>query len=158
MYKRKFLLILVILVINGCVSSNNKLNTISLATIKSSEIYDNYVLREHLNRIFQSETNNPKTYLLKASIGFGTKETLTTSNFSSLYLNKTIATLSYELYDIKTNKILISGYLKSSPAIESINTSLFSNDINVKHVKERLNKNLALKLSRHLSLFLSKLK
>ena len=159
MHKIKFLFILTICFVNGCFSTNNKLNnlsTISLVTSQITKNYDNYVLQENLNRIFQSEINNPKIFTLEASINFGSSDTLTSKNLSKL--SKTIATLDFVLYDLKTNKILKTGSIKSSPAIGSKSSSLFSNDINSRHIRERLNKNLVLKLSRHLNIIISKLK
>ena len=159
MYKRKFLLILVILLINGCVSSNNNfnnLNNISLSGSNETGNYDNYVFQEHLNRIFKTKIDRPKMYSLKTNISFESANTLTSQNLTSL--KKTIATVTFEIYDFKTQKILKTGSIKSSPAIGSTSSSLFSNDINLKHIKERLNKSLALKLSKYLNLIIPKLK
>ncbi|MDB4239039.1 hypothetical protein N9835_01680 [Alphaproteobacteria bacterium] len=159
MYKRKFLLILVILLINGCVSSNNSfnnLNNISLSGSNETRNYDNYIFQEHLNRIFKTEIDKPKMYSLKTIISFESANTLTSNNLTSL--QKTIATVTFEIYDFKTQKILKTGSIKSSPAIGSTSSSLFSNDINLNHIKERLNKSLALKLSKYLNLIIPKLK
>ena len=159
MYKRKFLLILVILLINGCVSSNNNfnnLNKISLSGSNETKSYDDFVFQEHLIRIFKTEIDKPKIYSLKTSISFESANALTSINLTPL--KKTIATVTFEIYDFKTQKILKTGSIKSSPAIGSTSSSLFSNDINLKHIKERLNKNLALKLSKYLNLIVPKLK
>ena len=159
MYKREFLLILVILLINGCVSSNNNfnnLNKISLSNSNKTKSYDDYVFQEHLNRIFITEIDKPKMYSLKTSISFESAKTLTSTNLTPL--TKTIAMVTFEIYDLTTQKILKSGSIKSSPAIGSTSSSLFSNDINLKHIKERLNKSLAFKLSKYLNLIIPKLK
>ena len=159
MFKRKFLLILVILFINGCVSSNNNfnnLNNISLSGSNETGNYDNYVFQEHLNRIFKTEIGKPKIYSLKTSISFEAANALTSVNLTPL--KKTIAKVTFEIFDLKTQKILKTGFIKSSPAIGSTSSSLFSNDINEKHIKERLNKSLALKLSKYLNLIIPKLK
>jgi hypothetical protein len=155
MYK-KFLLLLLILFVNGCISSNNNLNTISLATSKDTERYHDNVFKEHLNRIFKNETNKTKMYSLKTFINFESSNTLTSGSLSTL--KKTIATVKYELYNLNTKKLLKTGSIKSSYAIGSTSSSLFSNDVNSEHIRERLNKNLALKLSRYLNLLISKLK
>lgn len=159
MYKRKFLLIFVIFFINGCVSSNNDLNNLSKISLSGSnetKSYDNYVFQEHLNRIFKTEIDKPKIYSLKTTIIFETADALTSIDLASL--KKTKAMVTFEIYDFKTQKILKTGSLKSSPAIGSTSSSLFSNDINLKHIKERLNKSLALKLSKYLNLIIPKLK
>ena len=159
MYKRKFLLILVILFINGCVSSNNNfnnLNKISFSGSNKLKSYDDYVFQEHLKRIFKTEIDKPKMYSLKTSIIFESSNALTSINLTTL--TKTQATVTFEIYDLKTQKILKSGSIKSSPAIGSTSSSLFSNDINLKHIRERLNKSLALKLSKYLNLIIPKLK
>ena len=159
MYNSKIFFILLILLLNGCVTSNNdlnNLNTINLTASQGMNNYDNYVFQEHLKRIFKTEENKPKMYSLLASINFGTTNSLSSRNLSTL--KKTTATVEYELYDIKTKRILKTGTIKSSPAIGSTSSSLFSNDINTKHIKERLNKNLALRLSNYLNIIISKLK
>ena len=159
MYKRKFLLILVILFINGCVSSStnfNNLNKISLSGSNETKSYDDYIFQEHLNRIFKTEIDKPKIYSLKTSISFESANALTSVNLTPL--KKTIAMVTFEIFDFKTQKILKTGFIKSSPAIGSTSSSLFSNDINEKHIKERLNKSLALKLSKYLNLIIPKLK
>ena len=158
MYKRKFLLILVILFINGCVSSNNNfnnLNKISLSGSNKTKSFDDYIFQEHLNRIFKTEIDKPKMYSLKTSIIFETANALTSIKLTPL--KKTIAKVNFEIYDLKTQKILKTGSIKSSPAIGSTSSSLFSNDINLKHIKERLNKSLALKLTKYLNLIIPKL-
>ena len=159
MYKKKFLFILLILLVNGCISTNNNLNNLNIVKLENSKItrnYDNYVFDEHLKRIFKTESNNLKFYSLRTSINFGSTNSLSSVNLTTL--KKTIATVEYKLYDLKTKKILKTGSIKSSPTIWSTSSSLFSNDVSFKHVKERLNKNLALKLSRYLNIIISKLK
>ena len=159
MYKRKFLFILVIFFINGCVSSNNNFNNLDKVIMSGSnetKSYDDYIFQEHLNRIFKTEIDKPKIYSLKTSISFESANALTSVNLTPL--KKTVATVTFEIYDLKTQKILRTGSMKSSPAIGSTSSSLFSNDINLKNIKERLNKSLALKLSKYLNLIIPKLK
>ena len=158
MYNRKFLFILFVLLVNGCTFSDNNhnnLSTINLATSQDKN-YDNYIFHEYLNRILKPQLNKPKMYSLNVSIRFGTTDSLSSSNLSNL--KKTIATVTFQLYDFKTRKLLKTGSINSAPAIGSTSSSLFSNDINSRHIKERLNKNLALKLSRHLNIIIHKLK
>ena len=159
MNKKRFLFIVLILLMNGCISSNNTLNNLNAISFTNSKInknYDNYVFQEHLNRIFRTKKNNSKMYSLSASIDFETVNTLSSTNLSTL--KKTTATVKFKLYDLKTKKILKAGSIKSAPAIGSTSSSLFSNDISSKHIKERLNKNLAIKFSRYLNVIISKLK
>ena len=159
MNKKKFLFIVLILLMSGCISSNNNLNNLNTISFTNSQItknYDNYVFQEHLNRMFKTNEKNSKMYSLTTSITFETVNSLSSTNLSTL--KKTIATVRFKLYDLKTNKILKAGYLKSAPAMGSTSSSLFSNDISSKHIKERLNQNLALKLSRYLNVLISKLK
>ncbi|MDB9915901.1 hypothetical protein OAD30_03640 [Alphaproteobacteria bacterium] len=159
MYKRKCFLILVILFLNGCGSSNNNfnnLNKISLLGSNKLKSYDDYVFQEHLNRIFKTEIDKPKMYSLNTSIIFKSSNALTSINLTPL--TKTQGTVTFEIYDLKTQKILRTGSIKSSPAIGSTSSSLFSNDVNLKHINERLNKSLALKLSKYLNLIIPKLK
>ena len=159
MNKKRFFSIVLILLMSGCISSNNTFNNLNAVSFTYSQIntnYDNYVFQEHLNRIFKTEKNNSKMYSLSTSINFETVNILSSANLSTL--KKTTATVKFKLYDLKTKKILKSGSIKSAPAIGSTSSSLFSNDISSKHIKERLNKNLAIKFSRYLNVVISKLK
>ena len=159
MNKKKFLFTVLILLLSSCISSNNNLNNLNTIIFTNSQItknYDNYVFKEHLNRIFKPDENNSKMYSLTTSINFETVNALSSTDLSTL--KKTIATVRFKLYDLKTKKILKSGTIKSAPAIGSTSSSLFSNDVSSRHIKERLNKNLAIKLSRYLNILISKLK
>ena len=159
MHYKKILFIFFILFVTSCASSDNNHNNLSAVNLETSQLaknYDNYVFQEHLNRIFKTEKNNSKMYSLSASINFETVNTLSSTDLSTL--KKTTATVKFILYDHKTKKILKAGSIKSAPAIGSTSSSLFSNDISSKHIKERLNKNLAIKFSRYLNVIISKLK
>ena len=60
MNKKRFLFIVLILLMSGCISSNNTLNNLNAISFTNSKInknYDNYVFQEHLNRIFKTEKN-----------------------------------------------------------------------------------------------------
>ena len=126
MHSRKFLLILEILFINGCVSSNNNfnnLNKISLSGSNKTKSHDGYIFQEHLKRIFKTEIDEPKMYSLKTSIRFESTNSLTSITLTPL--KKTLATVNFEIYDLTTQKILRTGSNKSSPAIRSTSSSLF---------------------------------
>ena len=69
-----------------------------------------------------------------------------------------IKKINYKLYDFKSNKLIKSGSIKSFPALGSTSSSLYANDINLKHIKERLNFSLSKKLYMHLNLVLRRSK
>ena len=162
MNKKFFLFIVLIVLMNGCISSNNNFNNLNVISFKNSQKtetddnYDNYVFQEHLNRIFKTSENKSKMYSLSASINFQTVNALSSASLSTF--QRTTATVEFKLYDLKTKKILGSGSIKSAPALGSTSSSLFSNDLGSKHIRERLNKSLAIKLSRYLNVLISKIK
>ena len=155
---KSFLILISIIFINSCTVSNSNLvniNNINNVSIKTPNDKNNILFKENLKRVFNSHNNKSQKYLLKASISFSSG-TLSASGLKAL--SSTIANINYKLYDIKSNKMLKSGTIKSSPTIGSTSVSLYANDSNLKHIKERLNSISAKKLYMHLSIIIRKLK
>ncbi len=154
-----FFLIFLVFSLNSCSSTYKdsiNLGSINLININGTKNSNNYLFKEHLKRIIKPNFNSSSKLSLTTSIIFEETSTLSAQNLKSL--NKTIAIAKFEIYDLRTSKLLKSGVVNSSPIIGSTSSSLYSNEVNSLHIKERLNKNLALKLSRHIKMIIRKLK
>ena len=154
-FLKNFLLIFSFTIINACSFSNLELDNPSLISnvnIETSFNKNNVLFKEHLKRVFKSQKSISNKYLLKASISY-TSSTLAVSDFTT-----TKAIVSFSLFEIETNKLIKSGTIQSSSTIGSTSNSLYANDINFKHVKERLNISIAKKLHRHIIIIVQRLK
>ena len=158
LFLKNLFLVILFLFIYGCASTKPnfiKSNLINSVSIETSEGKYNILLKEHLKRIFQTKKNADHKFKLKASISFSSSDTLSASGLNSL--TRTIASVSYKLYNSKSNKLIKSGSIKSFPALGSTSSSLYTNDISLKHIKERLNLSISKKLYMHLSIVLRRL-
>ena len=156
---KNILFVISFLFIYGCTSIKSdfvKTNNISSVSIETIEGKYNILFKEHLKRIFKTKNNVNHKFKLKASISFASSNTLSTSGLKAL--TKTVATVNYKLYYFKSNKLIKSGSINSFPALGSTSSSLYTNDINLKHIKERLNLSISKKLYMHLSIILRRLK
>ena len=145
--------------IYGCGLTNSnlvKIYDINSVKIETPGDRANVLFKEHLKRVFKSNKDMTYKYLLKASITFSSSETLSLSGTKAL--NRTVANVHYELYDVKVNKLIKSGSIKSFPAIRSTSNSLYANDTSLKHIKERLNFSISQKVYMHLNIILRRLK
>jgi len=152
---KKSLIIFSIIFINGCaLKSPNLVKThdINSISIETTDSKDNILFKEHLKRIFKSKESINHKFKLKASVSFSSSSTLSVNGLNAL--TKTLAYVNYELYDFKSMKLIKSGSIKSFPALGSTSSSLYANDINLKHIKERLNISLSKKLYMHLYIVL----
>ena len=151
LFFKKFLILISIIFINGCaLKSPNLVKThdINSVSIETTNNKDNILFKEHLKRIFKSKESINRKFKLKASVSFSSSSTLSVNGLNSL--TRTYAYVNYELYDFKSMKLIKSGSIKSFPALGSTSSSLYANDINLKHIKERLNISLSKKLYMHL--------
>ena len=156
---KNLLIVISFLFFYGCASKNPNFvinNNIRSLSIETVEDKDNILFKENLKRIFKTKKNLDHKFKLKASISFSSSETLSVGGLNAL--TRTIATVDYNLYNFKTKKLIKSGSIKSFPALGSTSTSLYTNDINQKHIKDRLNISISKKLYLHLNVFLRRLK
>ena len=156
---KKSLIIFSIIFINGCaLKSPNLVKTqnINSVSIETNDNKDNILFKEHLKRIFKSKESVNHKFKLKTSISYSSSETLSNNGLNSL--TKILAYVNYKLYDFKSNKLIKSGSIKSFPVLGSTTSSLYANDINLKHIEERLNISLSKKLYMHLNLVLRRSK
>ena len=65
--------------------------------------------------------------------------------------------VNYKLYSKEANKLIKSGSINSFTSIGSTSSSLYTNDINLKFIKERLNLNASIKLKNYLNIILRRL-
>ena len=143
----------------GCASinpnfvNNNDINSVSIET--DGDKY-NILFKENLKRLFKTKKNVDFKFKLLTSISFSSSDTLSVGGLS--VLTRTVASVSYKLYNFKSNKLIKSGSLKSFPALGSTSSSLYSSDTNLKHIKERLNISVSKKLYMHLIVLLRRLK
>ena len=156
---KNFLIIISIIFINGCaLKSPNLVKTheIKSVSIETTSNKDNILFKEHLKRIFKSKDSINHKFKLKTSISYSSSDTLSVNGLNAL--TRTYAYVNFKLYDFKSNKLIKSGSIKSFPVLGSTSSSLYANDINLKHIKERLNISLSKKLYMHLNVFLRRLK
>ena len=155
---KNLLFVILFLFIYGCASIKPysfNINDIKSVSIETSEDKDNILFKEHLQRTFKTLKNANHKFKLQASISFSSLDTLETGGKA---LTRTIANVNYELYNFKSNKLIKSGSIKSFPALGSTSSSLYTNDINLKLIKERLNLSISKKLYMHVNIVLRRLK
>ena len=156
---KNLLVIISLLFFYGCASKNSNFvntNDMNSVSIETNEDRDNLLFKENLKRLFKTKKNVNFKFKLITSISFSSSNTLSVGGLNAL--TKTVASVSYKLYNFKSNKLIKSGSLKSFPALGSTSSSLYASDTNLKHIKERLNISVSKKLYMHLIIVLRRLK
>jgi len=157
LFIKNFLVIISFLFFYGCASNNSNFvnsDDMNSVSIETNEDRDNILFKENLKRLFKIKKN--VKFKLITSISFSSSNTLSVGGLN--VLTRTVASVSYKLYDFKTNQLIKSGSLQSFPALGSTSSSLYSSDTNLKHTKERLNISVSKKLYMHLIIVLRRLK
>ena len=143
---------------SGCSLSNlhqqDKLGNVSIL-IETPSDRDNVLLRENLKRLINTNQKSQSKYKLDASISYNSSETLSVRGLN--VLNSTKAIINYRLVEIDTEKVIKSGSFNSFPALSSSSSSLYSNEIARRHIKDRLNLISAQKMKLILKVTLSRL-
>ena len=155
---KKILLICSFFFIISCSLSNKNLpvnSNINLISIETPNDRDNILFNEYLKRAFKPINDVSHKFLLETSISYSITNALSISGLNSL--NRTTAIVNYKLYSKETNKLIKSGSINSFTSIGSTSSSLYTNDINLKFIKERLNLNASIKLKNYLNIILSRL-
>ena len=155
---KKILLICSFFFIISCSLSNKNLpvnSNINLISIETPNDRDNILFNEYLKRAFKPKNDVSHKFLLETSISYSTTNALSISGLNSL--NRTTAIVNYKLYSKETNKLIKSGSINSFTSIGSTSSSLYTNDINLKFIKERLNLNASIKLKNYLNIILRRL-
>jgi len=156
----KILLVIIsFLFFYGCASNNSNFinsNDMNNVSIETSADRDNILFKENLKRLFKTKNNVDVKFRLNTLISFSSLPTL--SKGGLIALTRTVASVSYELYDNNSNKLVKSGSLQSFPALGNTSSSLYASDTNLKHIKERLNISVSKKLYMNLIIVLRRLK
>ena len=159
LFFKNLLVIISFLFFYGCASKNpNFVNTndINSVSIETDGDRDNILFKENLKRLFKTKKNVNFKFKLITSISFPSSNTLSVGGLN--VLTRTVALVSYKLYNLKSNELIKSGSLQSFPALGSTSSSLYASDTNLKHIKERLNISVSKKLYMHLIVVLRRLK
>ena len=147
---KKIIIFIFLISIFGCASenitkigyTNNKSVSIDTTSDESTNKYD-ILLKEHLKRKFKNKKSKAD-YILKANISFASNETLSVNGLSVLISTK--AVIDYSLIDNNSNLLVKAGSINTFPALSSSSNSLYSNEVSLKHIKERLSQSSANKL------------
>ena len=151
-------LIILLIIINGCGFTQDKLivtKKIQNISIETPNTKFNVILKNHLKRIFNNKPNNATKITLKSEISFESSNTLSENGLNVLKSTKGIVT--YTLIDSNSGKTIKSGSIDTFPALSASSNSLYSNDVSLEHIKERLSLSSAKKLYMHVKLIMHKL-
>jgi len=155
-FKNKKLFIIFLLLISGCGFSNlNKLTSYNNIYVETPSDKYNILFKNNLKKTFNINNFSKTRYVLRPNISFLSSETLSASGSDTL--NSTFANASYSLIEAKSNKVISSGSIKTFPALSSSSSSIYSNDMSIQHIKERLSFSAAKKIYMRLNLILKKL-
>ena len=147
-----------LLLLSGCefskYQSKNLKYTHNINIETPNNKYD-ILLKKHLDRLFNNQPKKDTNFILKSNISFTSNETLSVSGLNVLQSTK--GTVQYSLIDSKSGKILRSGSVVTFPALSSSSSSLFTNDVSLQHIKERLSLSSAKKLYLKIKLIMKKL-
>tara|TARA_B100001564_G_C20305047_1_gene518701 strand:- start:90 stop:566 length:477 start_codon:yes stop_codon:yes gene_type:complete len=156
LFKSKKFLVIFLLLVSGCgFSSLNKLTTNDNIHIETPSDKYNILFKKNLNKAFNINNSSQSEYVLKSSISFSSSETLSVNGSDTL--NSTFANANFSLIEIKSNKVIKSGSIKTFPALSSSSSSIYSNEMSIQHIKERLSFSAANKIHMRLNLILQKL-
>jgi len=157
-FTRIKLFICFLLLLSGCEFSKyqptNLKYTHNINIETPNNKYD-VLLKKHLDRLFNNQPKNDTNFILKSNISFTSNETLSVSGLNVLQSTK--GTVQYSLIDSKSRKILRSGSVVTFPALSSSSSSLYTNDVSLQHIKERLILSSAKKLYLKIKLIMKKL-
>ncbi len=131
---------------------NNNLNQNYFLQIETPKNKYDTLLNFELQKNNKLNQNYNKIFFLEANINFTSDETLTLNGLTPL--NKMSGVLSYKL--IKENNIVDKGTISSVINYGSV-TSLYGKNQNETFVKQRIVKNLALKLLNKIKLIINKI-
>ena len=154
---KKLIFLFFILLINGCTVNNSEklrdFNNFSIEIFTPNDKYNLY-FKENLKRYFNVSDIKAK-YLLKTVITFESTETLSVSGQN--ILKSTKARVYYQLTNKNTNVVVKSGSIYTFPALSSSSNSLYSQEKNIEHIKDRLTISSAKSLYTRVNLIIRRL-
>ena len=147
-----------LILITGCSFPQNNLPTTkqfeNISIVTPSTKF-NLILKKHLNRTFKNKPSNVTKFILKSEILFTSSNTLSSGGLNELKSTK--GTVKYSLIDLKSGKTIKSGSINTFPALSKSSSSLYSNNLSLEQIKERLSLHSAKKLYMHIKLIIQKL-
>jgi hypothetical protein len=155
--KIKFFIIFLFL-ISGCEYSHNKLtktNKFENIAIETPNTKFDLIFKKYLKREFNNQPGKTAKFILKSNLSFNSADTLSSNGLNTLKSTK--CTVKYSLIDLQTGKVIKSGSFFTFPALSSSSSSLYSNDVSLRHIKERLSLISAKKLYMHVKLIVQAL-
>ena len=153
MYIKTINLIFLIFFIFSCsLNMKNNLDRNYNLKIETPTNKYNHLLSFELQKFNKFNKNYEDTFFLEANITFSSQETLTLNGLSPLY--KMIGTIDYKLS--KNNNNIKKGKISSTINYGSV-TSYYGKEENQKFVKQRIVRNLALKLLNKIKLIINKI-
>ena len=154
---KKIFFLSLIIFISGCTLNNfeksKNINNYSFELDTPNDKYNLY-FKENLKRFFYINDSKTK-YKLKTRITFESTKTLSVSGQN--VLKSTKARVYYKLTNKNTNVVVKSGSIYTFPALSSSSNSLYSQEKNVEHIKDRLTKSSAKSLYMRINLFIRRL-
>ena len=147
-----------LIIISGCGFSDKELtktNSIKNIVIETPNTKFNLILKKNLKRIFVNKTSTTPKFKLKTNISFSSSNSLAGSGLNALKTSK--GTVTYSLINLKSGKTIKSGSIVTFPALSASSSSLYTTDISLEHIKERLSLSSAQKLYMHIKLIMQKL-
>ena len=146
------------IIISGCGFSDSKFTEtkkIENIIIETPNNKLNIILKKYLKRSFNNKPEIEAKFILKSNISITSNDALSSSGLN--VLKSTKGKVEYSLINIKSGQIVKSGSIITFPVISSSSSSLYSNDVSLEHIKERLSLSSAKKLYMHLKLIMQKL-
>ena len=147
-----------LILISGCGFSKDNLYTkkkFENVRIETPNTKFNLTFKKHLNRAFNYNPSSVTKFILKSEILFSSSDTLSVSGLNVLKSTKGIVT--YSLINLQSGKTIKLGSIVTFPALSASSSSLYSNDLSLEHIKERLSLSSAKKLYMHIKLIIQKL-
>ncbi len=154
-FKKLFFSTLIIL-ISSCTAKNfentQNINNYSIEIETPNDKYNLY-FKESLKRHFQIR-NSKEKYILSTKITFETTKTLSVGGQNNLKSTK--AKIEYQLINKNTN-VVKSGFINTFPALSSSSNSLYTQEISINQIKERLTKSSAESLYKRINIIIRRL-
>ena len=147
-----------LIVISGCGVSHSKftkINDVENIVIETPITKFNLIFKKDLRRSFINKRSKTAKFILKTNISFSSSDSLSVSGLN--VLKSTKATVTYSLIDLNSGKTIKSGSIVTFPALSASSSSLYSNDVSLEYIKERLCLSSSKKLYMHIKLTMQKL-
>ncbi len=151
-FKTINLFLISIFIFSCSLGVNNNLNQDYFLKIETPKNKYNTLLNFELQKNNKVNQNYNEIFFLEANVNFTSYDTLTLNGLTPL--NKMSGILSYKL--IKENHIINKGTISSVINYGSV-TSIYGKNENETFVKQRIVKNLALKLLNKIKLIINKI-